>query len=93
MTPRGFCLDVVGWKQRADPGRGLHAHSCYSYQGQIAVDQGFDAALVRAGTFRLTGFEVCMTLPAEHRGETATSLRGSGAEFGRRGHTQSSRLT
>lgn len=35
---RGFCIDIVGYKQRAKPQRGLQAHSCYSYQGEIGVD-------------------------------------------------------
>ena len=40
--PRGFCLDIVGSQRKATPERGLQAHTCYSYQGKIAVDQGFD---------------------------------------------------
>ena len=37
---RGYCLDIKGYKTNADPTRGLQAHTCYSYQGSIAVDQG-----------------------------------------------------
>lgn len=60
--PRGYCLDIVGHQTRAMPERGLHAHSCYSYQGRIAVDQGFDAKRIAAGEFYLPGFEVCVTV-------------------------------
>ena len=58
---RGFCLDIRGYKQRAKPDRGLQAHSCYSYQGQIGVDQGFDSDAIKAGRFHMPGFDVCMT--------------------------------
>ncbi len=62
---RGFCLDIRGYKQRARVDRGLQAHSCYSYQGQIGVDQGFDSDAIRAGRFHMPGFDVCMTAAAE----------------------------
>lgn len=63
--PRGFCLDIRGHKQRARVDRGLQAHSCYSYQGQIGVDQGFDTDAIKAGRFHMPGFDVCMTAAAE----------------------------
>ncbi|MDB9998779.1 hypothetical protein OAE14_02600, partial [Alphaproteobacteria bacterium] len=40
---RGFCIDIKGHKSRAKIERGLQAHTCYSYQGKIAIDQGLDA--------------------------------------------------
>lgn len=58
---RGFCFDIRGYKQRARPDRGLQAHSCYSYQGEIGVDQGFDTDGINAGRFHMPGFDVCMT--------------------------------
>ena len=39
---RGFCIDIRGHKERAKVNRGLQAHTCYSYQGQLGVDQAFD---------------------------------------------------
>ena len=57
--PRGFCLDIRGYKQRAKVDSGLQAHSCYSYQGQLAVDQGFDSDAIKAGRFHMPGFDVC----------------------------------
>ena len=36
---RGYCLDIKGFKSKAKIDRGLQAHTCYSYQGNIAVDQ------------------------------------------------------
>jgi hypothetical protein len=60
--PRGFCLDILGFKQRADPSRGLQAHSCYSYQGEIAVDQAFQRDRLSGGRLRMPAFDVCATL-------------------------------
>ena len=66
--PRGFCLDIRGHKQRARVDRGLQAHSCYSYQGQIGVDQGFDSDAIKAGRFHMPGFDVCMTAGGSQAG-------------------------
>ena len=53
---RGFCLDIKGHKTRAKIDRGLQAHTCYSYQGSISVDQGFDAAKLGKNKFFLPAF-------------------------------------
>ena len=58
---RGYCIDIRGHKERAKVQRGLQAHTCYSYQGQISVDQAFDSSLVATGKFYLPAFDVCMT--------------------------------
>ena len=48
---RGYCLDIKGYKSRANINRGMHAHTCYSYQGDIAVDQGFDRRKIMKNQF------------------------------------------
>ena len=67
--PRGFCLDIKGYKSSASVERGLQAHTCYSYQGEIAVDQGFDFARLANQEFYLPNFDICMQ--AEKDQETA----------------------
>ena len=57
---RGFCIDIRGHKERAKVHRGLQAHTCYSYQGQLGVDQAFDEQLISRGKFYLPAFDVCM---------------------------------
>ena len=47
---RGFCIDIKGYKSRANIERGLQAHTCYSYQGEIAIDQGLDANKLKTCT-------------------------------------------
>ena len=65
---RGYCIDIRGHKERAKVQRGLQAHTCYSYQGQIGVDQAFDASLLATGRFYLPAFDVCMTAEGRTQG-------------------------
>jgi hypothetical protein len=57
---RGYCLDIKGHKLKAKTNKGLQAHTCYSYQGEIAVDQGFDSLKLPQNQFFLPSFDVCM---------------------------------
>ena len=57
---RGFCIDIRGHKSKAKVNSGLQAHTCYSYQGSIAVDQGFDPLKLDEDKFHLPAFNVCM---------------------------------
>ena len=57
---RGFCVDMAGYKTNADVNKALQAHSCYSYQGSVSVDQGFDVSKISNGEFKLPFFNVCM---------------------------------
>ena len=57
---RGFCIDIRGHKSKAKVNRGLQAHTCYSYQGEVSVDQGFDTSKLMENQFHLPAFNVCM---------------------------------
>ena len=57
---RGFCIDIRGHKSKAKVNRGLQAHTCYSYQGEVAVDQWFDSSKLIESQFHLPAFNVCM---------------------------------
>ena len=57
---RGFCVDMTGYKTNADVNKALQTHSCYSYQGSVSVDQGFDVSKISNGEFNLPFFNVCM---------------------------------
>ena len=57
---RGFCIDVRGHKLKAKIDKGLQVHTCYSYQGKISADQGFDAFKLTQNQFYLLSFNVCM---------------------------------
>ncbi|MDB9744407.1 RICIN domain-containing protein [Pelagibacteraceae bacterium] len=58
--PRGFCIDIKGHKLKAQINKGLQAHTCYSYQGKISPDQGFDSRKLTKNQFILTSFNICM---------------------------------
>jgi hypothetical protein len=57
---RGFCIDIKGHKRKAKIIRGIQAHSCYSYQGKIAVDQGLDANKLKQKQLFFPYFDVCV---------------------------------
>jgi hypothetical protein len=60
---RGWCIDAAGHQQNAIMAGGGHAHTCYSYEGSIAVDQGFSLEDIEArGIFRLVEFDHCMSM-------------------------------
>ena len=57
---RGFCIDMKGYKTNADINKSLQAHSCYSYQGEISVDQGFDITKITDEEFYIRHFKACL---------------------------------
>ena len=57
---RGYCIDMMGYKTNSDVNKSLQAHSCYSYQGEISVDQGFDKVKIDNEEFYIRHFNVCM---------------------------------
>ena len=69
---RGFCIDIKGYKERAKVHRGLQAHTCYSYQGQLGVDQAFDKDLIQFGKFYMPTFDVCMEAKSLDEGAILT---------------------
>ena len=58
--PRGFCIDVRGHKFKAQINKELQAHTCYSYQGEISPDQGFNPLKLTKNQFILPFFNACM---------------------------------
>ena len=57
---RSFCIDVRGHKFKAQINKELQAHTCYSYQGEISPDQGFNSRELTKNQFIFTSFNVCM---------------------------------
>lgn len=48
---RGYCIDILGSKSNADINKGLQSHTCYSYQGEISMDQGFNYYRINDNAF------------------------------------------
>lgn len=80
--PRHFCIDIKGYKLKARINRGLQAHTCYSYQGEIAVDQAFDFNKITTSQFYLPSFDVCM------EAKSAVASAGLGLKECNRGKLQ-----
>ena len=59
---RGYCIDMKGYKTNANINSSLQAHSCYSYQGEISVDQGFDIAKITDEEFYIIREKDLMTM-------------------------------
>ena len=60
---RGWCIDAAGHQQGAIMVGGVHGHTCYSYEGRIAVDQGFSLEdIENKDIFRLVAFDHCMSM-------------------------------
>ena len=70
---RGYCLDIAGGKGASAPlDKGLQAHTCYHYTGGILEDQGFDSELINKGQFRISHFNVCMSMSSLDVGAAIT---------------------
>ena len=69
---RSYCIDIKGYKERAKVQLGLQAHTCYSYQGQLGVDQAFDKNLIQFGKFYMPAFEVCVEAKSNKEGAILT---------------------
>lgn len=57
-----YCFDMQGFQQNADLDGFLQTHTCYSYQGQLAVDQTMSTVDIGNGMFHVMEFGVCATL-------------------------------
>ncbi len=91
--PRGFCFDTLGFQAQARPEEGLQAHSCYSYQGQLAVDQAFDGDLIPEGTFKLIEFDLCMTMTGTTTGSKFALEPCDGGELQQFEHRANGKVT
>lgn len=62
---RGYCLDIAGGKGANAPlDKGMQAHTCYDYTGELLEDQSFDEALLKEGQFKIVYFDICMAASA-----------------------------
>ncbi|UOA32788.1 hypothetical protein DSM110093_02592 [Sulfitobacter sp. DSM 110093] len=82
-TQDGYCIDISGGQgAQADPADGLQGHTCYSPQGEIFVDQGFDSDQFAEGVFYMPKFDVCMQAASTEAGSALelASCDGSDAQ-------------
>lgn len=68
-TQDGYCIDISGGQgAQADPADGLQGHTCYSPNGEVFVDQGFDSDQFADGVFYMPEFDVCMQAASTESG-------------------------
>ncbi|MHC5112572.1 MAG: hypothetical protein ACYTHJ_22150, partial [Planctomycetota bacterium] len=76
----GYCLDIKGGGQNIDPSRGLQAHTCYSYRGDLGTDQAFDPEGIARGEFHVVAFDVCATMESVEEGTEVSLSACDGSE-------------
>ncbi|MBT5330490.1 MAG: RICIN domain-containing protein [Porticoccaceae bacterium] len=65
-----YCLDMLGFQDNANPEGNLQTHTCYSYQGQLAVDQKMPVEEVAMGKINLYSFDRCARINGTNGGST-----------------------
>lgn len=77
-----YCFDIRGGGRNVDPSRGLQAHTCYSYRGDLGSDQAIDADDAANGVFRIPAYDVCATMASTDAGTevSLTACDGSDAQ-------------
>lgn len=75
-----YCLDIKGGGQNIDPTRGLQAHTCYSYRGELGGDQAIDPDGIAKGEFNIPAFEVCATVGVTEAGAEISLSACDGSE-------------
>lgn len=63
-----YCLDIAGGNKDVNPDKGLQAHTCYSYQGELGSDQVFDPGQFANNTLSMPNYDVCATLTGLQEG-------------------------
>lgn len=56
-----YCIDIAGGNQNIDITKGLQAHTCYSYRGEIGTDQTFSTSRFVSNELYMPDFDVCAT--------------------------------
>lgn len=88
-----YCLDMRGYQTSADPAKGLQAHTCYSYQGSLAVDQIYDTDRFADGILYLPNFDVCATLSGLNAGANINLAKCDGQDLQKISLTDSGKLS
>lgn len=57
-----YCIDIAGGNKNIDITKGLQAHTCYSYRGEIGTDQTFATSNFASNELYMPDFDVCATV-------------------------------
>lgn len=75
-----YCLDILGSQSRAKPEEGMQAHTCYSYQGDLGIDQIFETERFDDSVLYMPEFDVCATISGSEAGATVGLANCDGRE-------------
>lgn len=56
-----YCIDIAGGNKDIDISKGLQAHTCYSYRGEIGTDQTFTPSRFANNELYMPDYDVCAT--------------------------------
>ena len=65
-----YCIDIAGGNQNIDITKGLQAHTCYSYRGEIGADQTFATSRFANNELYMPEFEVCASVTSLEAGSS-----------------------
>ena len=54
-----YCIDIAGGNKDIDITKGLQAHTCYSYRGEVGTDQKFDPSRFARNELYMPDYDVC----------------------------------
>jgi len=77
----GYCLDIKGGGRNIDPTRGLQAHTCYSYRGDLGSDQAIEPDGITRGEIKIPAFDVCATMDGTEAGAEVALSACDGSEL------------
>lgn len=89
----GYCLDIAGGQQDANVENGLQAHTCYSYQGALGVDQTFETDRFADSVLYMPEFDVCATLGGTQAGTSVGLAACDGSTAQKIDLTESGKLS
>jgi len=90
----GYCLDIAkGQKENANPDNGLQAHTCYSHEGQLAIDQIFDTDKFADEQLYMPEFDVCAMVSGVEAGASVALASCDGSDAQRFTLTDNGQIT
>lgn len=76
-----YCIDIAGGNKNVDTSKGLQAHTCYSYKGELGTDQIFDPARFKDGALYMPVYKVCAALAGLEAGSKVGLAACDGTEL------------
>jgi len=76
-----YCLDIAGGNKNIDISKGLQAHTCYSYRGEIGTDQTFETSRFMNNELYMPDFDVCATVKSLEAGSAIGLANCDGSEL------------